>query len=216
MSTTQALLSFALVAMLLTVMPGLDTALVLRTSIVRGRGHAWAAAFGIGAGCLVWGVAAAVGASALLAASHTAYRVLTLAGALYLVAFGARLLWSSLRAVPAAGLTTGDEGRLAMAPRSLAATFTVGAATNLLNPKIGVFYVATIPQFIPEGSSHLLMGVLLAVEHNVIGLLWFAGVITGTRWATRWLGGPSVVRLTDRATGVLLVAFGIRLAANAR
>jgi len=215
MSTTQALLSFALVAVALTVMPGLDTALVLRTSVVRGRGHAWAAAFGIGAGCLVWGVAAAVGASALLAASHTAYRALTVAGALYLVAFGARLLWGSRRRgrpEPALGDAVGGGA----APRPLAATFAAGAATNILNPKIGVFYVATIPQFIPEGASHLLMGVLLAVEHNVIGLLWFAGVITGTRWATRWLGGPSVVRLTDRATGVLLVAFGIRLAANAR
>lgn len=215
MSTTQALLSFSLVALLLTIMPGLDTALVLRTSIVRGRRHAWAAAFGIGAGCLVWGIAAAVGASALLAASHTAYRALTLAGALYLVTFGARLLWTSLRGAPTAPPQV-DDRRADSSPRSLMATFAAGTGTNLLNPKIGVFYVATIPQFIPDGSPHLLMGVLLAVVHNVIGLLWFAAVIGGTRRATRWLGGPSVARVTDRVTGVALVGFGIRLAASAR
>ncbi|MFF2622714.1 LysE family translocator [Oerskovia jenensis] len=215
MSTTQALLSFSFVALLLTIMPGLDTALVLRTSIVHGRRHAWVAASGIGAGCLVWGVGAAVGAAALLAASHTAYRVLTFAGALYLVTFGARLLWTSLRGTPPADLAV-DVTRSVSSPRSLATTFAAGAGTNLLNPKIGVFYVATIPQFIPEGSSHLLMGVLLAVVHNLIGLLWFVGIIAGTRWAARWLGGPSVARVTDRVTGVVLVAFGIRLAASAR
>lgn len=215
MSTAQALLSFSLVALLLTIMPGLDTALVLRTSIVRGRQHAWAAAFGIGTGCLAWGVAAAVGASALLAASHTAYRVLTLAGALYLVAFGARLLWASRRASPPVDVTL-DDGRTTAPTRSFVTTFAAGAGTNLLNPKIGVFYVATIPQFIPDDSSHLLMGVLLAVVHNLIGLLWFAGIIASARWATRWLGGPSVARLTNRLTGVVLVAFGIRLAASAR
>lgn len=214
MSTTQALLSFSLVALLLTVMPGLDTALVLRTSIVRGRRQAWAAAFGIGAGCLAWGVAAAVGASALLAASHTAYRALTLAGALYLVAFGGRLLWSSLRR-SSVGVPLVEEGRETRS-RSLVGAFAAGAGTNLLNPKIGVFYVATIPQFIPEGASHLFMGVLLAVVHNAIGLVWFAVVITGSGWAGRWLGGRTVVRITDRVTGAVLVAFGIRLAASAR
>ncbi|QDW63277.1 LysE family translocator [Oerskovia sp. KBS0722] len=85
-----------------------------------------------------------------------------------------------------------------------------------MSTAIGVFYVATIPQFIPDDSSHLLMGVLLAVVHNLIGLLWFAGIIASARRAARWLGEPSVARLTDRLTGVVLVTFGIRLAASAR
>src|SRR5919112_1050964 len=92
-----AVLSFALVAGLLTLVPGLDTALVLRSSISKSRSFAFATALGINTGAMIWGVAAAVGVSALLAASELAYRVLTLAGAAYMVWLGASLLWKSLR-----------------------------------------------------------------------------------------------------------------------
>ncbi|MEK8229108.1 LysE family translocator [Oerskovia sp. M15] len=119
-------------------------------------------------------------------------------------------------AADATDIAAGQDEPPRAVSRSPWATFAAGAGTNLLNPKIGVFYVATIPQFIPEGSSHLLMGVLLALVHNAIGLVWFAAIITGTHWAGRWLGGPTVVRLTDRITGTVLVAFGVRLAAGAR
>ena len=97
MTVSQAVLGFAVVAGLLTIIPGIDTALVLRSAISRGRAYAFAAAVGINAGCLVWGVAAAVGASALLAASELAYRILTLAGAAYMVWLGIHLLRASLR-----------------------------------------------------------------------------------------------------------------------
>ncbi|SDS76898.1 LysE family translocator [Jiangella sp. DSM 45060] len=210
MTIGQSLASFAVVAALLTVIPGLDTALVLRAAVSRGRGHAVAAALGIGAGCLAWGVAAAVGASALLVASETAYRVLTLAGAVYLVGLGAHLLWTSLRrrgdALPAA----------APAPGSLWASWLTGLGTNILNPKIGVFYVATIPQFIPDGTSPLLMGIALAIVHNLIGMLWFACVIGGAGFMVRALGRSRFARVADRVTGVVLVGFGLRLALQHR
>lgn len=89
MGIEQALLSFAVVAALLTIIPGLDTVLVLRSSISQGRLHGYATALGINAGAMTWGIAAAVGASALLAASETAFTVLKLAGALYLAWLGA-------------------------------------------------------------------------------------------------------------------------------
>ncbi|PZF84358.1 LysE family translocator [Jiangella anatolica] len=210
MTIGQAVASFSLVAALLTVIPGLDTALVLRAAISRGRAHAVAAALGIGAGCLAWGVAAAVGASALLVASEAAYRVLTLAGAVYLVGLGASLLWSSFR-------RTGAElPEVAPAPGSLWVSWLTGLGTNILNPKIGVFYVATIPQFIPDGTSPLLMGILLAVVHNVIGMLWFAVVIGGAGFMARSLGRSRFARIADRVTGVVLVGFGLRLALQHR
>ncbi|WP_258724909.1 LysE family translocator [Cellulomonas sp. NS3] len=216
MTVTQAVLSFALVAGLLTIVPGLDTALVLRSAISRGRAHAFAAGAGVNAGCFAWGVAAAVGASALLAASRTAYTVLTLAGAAYMVVLGAQLLWSGLRRRPAAA---GEPGGAAAAPEprgSVWRAFLMGLGTNLLNPKVGVFYLATIPQFVPDGVSPLLMGVLLAAVHNVLGMAWFAAIILATGFASRWLSGEVVARVTDRVTGVVLVAFGVRLAATAR
>lgn len=216
MTIGQALLSFSVVAALLTVIPGLDTALVLRAAVSRGRAHAVAAALGINAGCFVWGVAAAVGASALLVASETAYRLLTLAGAVYLVVLGGQLLWTSFRR--GGGPDDGDALGPVTAPDrgSLWVSWLTGLGTNILNPKIGVFYVATIPQFIPEGTSPLLMGILLAVVHNLIGMLWFAFVITGAGFMTRAVGRARFARVADRVTGVVLIGFGVRLALQHR
>lgn len=98
----------------------------------------------------------------------------------HLAGLGAHLLWTSFRR-PAAG----DEAVPAPPPRGpLWVSWLTGLGTNILNPKIGVFYVATIPQFIPEGTSPLLMGILLAVVHNLIGMLWFAFVIGGAGFMT--------------------------------
>lgn len=206
-----ALASFALVAALMTIVPGLDTAYVLRTAISRGRRHAYAAALGINAGCLAWGVAAAVGASALLTASEVAFRALTLAGAAYLVLLGTQMFRASFR--PHAEVDVDTD---ALAPWSVWRTCATGVGTNLLNPKIGVFYLATIPLFIPAGVPPLPMGVALAVVHNVIGLAWFTLIIAATGWAGRWLRRPRVGRVTDRVTGGALVLVGVRMAAGAR
>jgi threonine/homoserine/homoserine lactone efflux protein len=91
MSVDQALVSFTLAAGLLTITPGLDTALVLRTAAVEGRKHAMLAGAGICSGCLLWGIAASFGLSALLAVSSVAYSVLQIAGAVYLVYLGIKL-----------------------------------------------------------------------------------------------------------------------------
>jgi threonine/homoserine/homoserine lactone efflux protein len=222
----EAMLLFALVAIPLTIMPGLDSALVLRTAVVSGRRQAYATALGINAGVLVWGVAAAVGATAVLAASATAYRALTLAGAAYLLWLGGQMLWSSFRpgrydTLPAVALRgeaqSGADvhGGDQRAPRSAWRSFAVGATTNLLNPKVGVFYLATIPQFLPDDVPHLLMGLLLAVEHDVLGFVWLALLINAAALAKRWLSGRAIARVTDRVTGVVLLAFGGRLGWNA-
>lgn len=206
---SQAVLSFTVVAGLLTLVPGIDTALVLRSSLTRSRGYAFSTALGIGTGAIAWGVAAAVGVSALLAASGLAYRALTLAGAAYMAWLGVSLLWNSRKGAaqhaPAAALAvTGRD--------SLAKGWLTGAGTNLLNPKVGVFYIATIPQFIPPGMSPLLMGVVLAGVHCVLALAWFALLIFGTGYAARWLQGPRSVRIIDCVTGTVLVGFGVKLA----
>lgn len=149
-------------------------------------------------------------------ASETAYRLLTLAGAVYLVGLGAHLLWTSFRR----GSSVDDGVSLRSAGGaergSLWVAFLTGLGTNILDPKIGVFYVATIPQFIPDGTSPLLMGILLAVVHNLIGMLWFAVVITGAGFMTRALGRSRFARIADRVTGVVLVGFGLRLALQHR
>jgi len=201
---TSALLGFAAVAAVLTVIPGLDTTLVLRSALTQSRRHAVVTALGVSTGALAWGAAAAVGAAALLAASEVAYRAVTIVGAAYMAYLGVMLIVRSFRHDPVV-----LDGPAVALP--LWRSFCSGAWTNLLNPKVGAFYVATIPQFIPDGASHLGMGLLLAGVHDVIGLLWFAGVIWGAQAARRWLANARALKVIDRIAGVVLVGFGARL-----
>ncbi|MFG1927145.1 LysE family translocator [Cryptosporangium sp. NPDC048952] len=218
MTVTSALLSFAAVAALLTIVPGLDTAYVLRTAVVGGRRPAFAAALGIGTGSLAWGAAAAVGVSTLLTASTVAYTALRIAGATYLIWLGAHMLHSTLAGprrrrapgTPAARESGADErvgSRRAWAR---------GALTCLLNPKVGAFYIAVIPQFLPEQAPPLLMGLALALVHNAEGMLWFTALILAAHGMRGWLRRPAVHRAIDRIAGTALIAFGLKLAASPR
>ena len=213
MTVTEALLAFGLVAGLLTIVPGLDTALVLRGTLTRSRRYGFAAASGIQAGTLVWGAAAATGAAALLAASQTAYRVLTVLGAAYMVWLGVSMLWRSARA-PSRDVAQPEAVQIA-ADRT-GQGFGMGLVTNLTNPKVGVFYVATIPQFVPDGVSPLVMGLALAAVHCALGALWLSAVIVGAGRLAPRLHASGAVRWVDRVTGGVLVALGVRLAASAR
>jgi threonine/homoserine/homoserine lactone efflux protein len=201
-----AVLGFGLVAGALTVTPGLDTALVLRAALTGSRRRAMATAAGIVAGLFVWGAAAAAGVSALLTASELAYDVLRCGGAAYLVWFGGRLMVRALRSGPAgeqpARPTVGSSWRAAR----------LGLATNLLNPKVGVFYLALLPQFLPEGGSPLAVGLLLTSVHVALSLIWFALLAVLAEALGRWLRRPATARGIDGITGTALVGFGVRLA----
>ncbi|MFP5369165.1 MAG: LysE family translocator [Actinomycetes bacterium] len=208
MTVGAAVLGFAVVAAVLTLTPGLDTALVLRAALAAGRREAAATAGGIVAGLLVWGAAAAVGVSALLTASELAFDLLGYAGAVYLVWFGARLLRRAARPRPGHPLPEGSLGRSAW--RAARA----GLLTNLLNPKVGVFYVALLPQFVPAGSNPLLVGLLLAGVHALLSVVWFALLISLAATLSRWLRRPATVRVIDGVTGATLIGFGVKLAAT--
>jgi threonine/homoserine/homoserine lactone efflux protein len=202
----QALAGFAVLAAVLTIIPGLDTALVLRSSLSQGRRHAIATALGICSGAFVWGAAAAVGATALLAASEVAFMALKLAGAAYLVVMGVTMF---VRTFLRAAL---DQPEVTRPAGSVRTAFGRGALTNLLNPKVGVFYIAVIPQFIPEGVPALPMGLLLALVHVLESMVWFAAIILASGLARRWLAGERARRWIDRVTGGVLVGFGAALA----
>jgi threonine/homoserine/homoserine lactone efflux protein len=205
-----AVLGFAVVAAALTVTPGLDTALVLRSALTGRRREAVATAGGIVAGLFVWGAAAAAGLSALLTASRLAYDVLRLAGAAYLLWVGGRLLLRAVRP-----RRTGESA--AAAPRVTAwRAARVGLVTNLLNPKVGVFYVALLPQFLPPGADPLAVGLLLAAVHGLLSLLWFGLLVTLAGSLGRRLRRPGTARAIDGVSGAALVGFGVRLALPGR
>ncbi|WP_144123722.1 LysE family translocator [Catellatospora sichuanensis] len=223
MTVTSAVVSFALVAGVLTIIPGVDTALVLRVAVARGRRHAYATAAGICTGALVWGAAAAAGVSALLLASTTAYAVMRAVGGLYLVVIGTLMLrdaWRSRRAGPTAQDTVPAPGRTATTSSPLTGStwraFGAGCLTNLLNPKVGLFYVAMLPQFLPDDVAALPMGLLLALVHDIEAMIWFALLIGGIGLARRWwtgdTAGPARIRrIIDALAGTLLLTLGLRL-----
>lgn len=205
MTLTAALASFAVVAALMTITPGLDTALVLRTAAARGATHAWCTALGVGLGVLVWAGAAAAGVSALLAASEVAFTVVRLAGAAYMVYLGVGMLVRALRGTRVvAAVEVGQVTRLV--------SFREGLLTNLLNPKVGAFYVAVLPQFLPPGESALLVGLLLGLVHTLLGVLWFGLLIAAAASVGRFLARPGVVRGIDGVAGAVITGFGVRLA----
>ncbi|MCX4756700.1 LysE family translocator [Kitasatospora purpeofusca] len=216
MEMTTALWSFALVVGLLTLTPGLDTALILRTSALGHRRQAWGVVLGIQTGTLLWGALTSAGVTALLTASQLGYEILRWAGAAYLVWMGVGMLRSRAHPEPEQGAPadTAADTPAETSTGGLAAGWRRGLLTNLLNPKVGVFYVAVLPQFIPAGAPHFAAGVALTCVHVVEGLLW-STVLVGFAQALRgWLRRPSARRAMDRVTGLAVVGFGVKLAVS--
>jgi threonine/homoserine/homoserine lactone efflux protein len=211
-SLSTAVLSFALVAALVTIIPGLDTAMVLRAAIVHGRKQAFATALGINTGALIWGAGAAVGVSALLTASTVAYTALRIAGTIYMIWLGARLLLGALRKSDLASTVT----QRAAVPSGALRSWLRGLMTNLLNPKIGAFYVAVLPQFIPAHASHLAVGLLLAFVHDLEAIVWFTALILGSHSMRTILSRRSARRAADGITGATLIGFGVKLGLSSK
>jgi threonine/homoserine/homoserine lactone efflux protein len=229
--------SFILVVGLLTLTPGLDTALILRTAALGAPRRAWGVVLGIQGGTLVWGVLTSAGVTALLTASHVAYEVLRWAGAAYLIWLGLGMLRHARRptsaapsaataaaAGPAAGAAASTSGAAAADASASAADavakndffpgFRRGALTNLLNPKMGVFYVALLPQFIPSGAPTFGYGVLLACIHIMLGTVWSAVLVLLARRLRGVLQRPRARQVLDRITGTVIAGFGVRLATS--
>ncbi|KQZ98406.1 MAG: LysE family translocator [Achromobacter sp.] len=217
MTATAALLAFTLAAAILTITPGLDNALVLRTAAVEGSRRALMAGLGISAGCLLWGAIAAFGLGSLLAVSTLAYDTLRICAAIYLFYLGIKLLWSTRsRRKTAMASPTGILATPARPSSTATGWFVRGCLTNALNPKVGVFYITFLPQFIPAGTDVLRFSLLLATVHAIVGMLWFVLLVAATRPLARWLSRPAVTRGLDRVTGAVFIAFGLRLALEKR
>jgi threonine/homoserine/homoserine lactone efflux protein len=208
-----AVLAFAGVAAVANVTPGLDMMLVLRTSVSGGRRAGLAAALGVNTGCLAWGVATAAGLSALLAASHVAFDVVRITGAVYLTWLGGSALWRSRRRNME---RTADGAALAGqpapdAPEGRFAAFRSGVGTNLLNPKAGVFYMSLLPQFIPHGAPVFGTTILLtAIDITELMLLYC--VVSGAASALRdRLSRASFRRRMEQVSGVVFLGFAVSL-----
>lgn len=208
MSLVEALVAFTLAAGLLTLTPGLDTALILRTAAAEGPKRAVLAMVGILAGCFVWGGLVAFGLGAVLAASTLAFTVLKWIGAAYLLWLGIGLILKPRSRFEVGTAPTSSGGDTAWMRR--------GFLSNLLNPKMGVFYVSFLPQFLPNGVPAAPFMLLLTAIHVLLGVIWLGLLIAATQPLARVLRQAAVVRWLDRITGGVFIAFGLKLALERR
>jgi threonine/homoserine/homoserine lactone efflux protein len=198
---------FILSGLLLNVTPGPDTAYIIGRSVQLGWRGGAAAALGISAGCFVHVFAAAIGLSALLAASSAAFTLVKWAGAAYLCYIGAKMLLSRQEA-PADDMATVSNAI------SLRQVFLQGSLTNVLNPKVALFFLAFLPQFVAADSPHktaafLLLGLIFIFN----GTLWCLGVAAFAASAAGRIRQSGVVlRWINRALGGLFVYLGVRVA----
>jgi threonine/homoserine/homoserine lactone efflux protein len=207
--------AFVAVATLLAVTPGADTLLVVRNVLTRGRVAALLTVAGIAGGCVVHAVLSAVGVSLILVRSAEAFAVLRFCGAAYLMVLGAQSLrrwWQ-----PDDGAPAGSDAPLA-APRPARRlrSFLEGLLTNVLNPKVGIFYLAFLPQFIGPGDPVLERSLLLAALHIGIGVVWLSLLSLGVGRIRPLVESRLWRARLEGVSGAVLIALGVRLAAARR
>ena len=209
MPDTPQLLTFIAAGLLLNLTPGPDVFFIVTNALRRGARAGLVAALGIAAGCCVHIVAAAVGMSAVVAASTTAFTVLKWVGALYLVWVGASMLFA--RAKPdAPGLMSGVE----VTQGSLWRVFRRGFWTNAVNPKVALFFLAFVPQFIAPDTAHPSLAFLaLGLLFNFNALWINFGWVVAAAWMARRVGAVQRgLQWLERAAGLVFIGFGVRLA----
>ncbi|MBC8950029.1 LysE family translocator [Xenorhabdus sp. TS4] len=206
MTIMDSLLAFTVAATLLTLTPVLDTALVLRTATVEGSKKAFQAALGINTGCFIWGAMVAFGLGTLIAVSELAFNILKWCGALYLCWLGIQMIWHPQK----------DLGREVSSSVKGQNWFIKGMLGNVLNPKMGVFYISFLPQFIPQGHSPTLWTFSLVAIHVLLGTLWSLLLIYATRPLSHLLRRENVIKWMNRATGGLFLLFAFKLVMSSR
>ncbi|MCH7310683.1 LysE family translocator [Acinetobacter sp. ANC 4805] len=199
------LVSYLIAITLLTLTPGLDTTLIIRTATIEGKVKAFQAALGINLGCIVWGIIVACGLGALLMTSDLAFNALKWMGAAYLTWLGFNLI---------------------LKPRTQLAGLNESAATqnwfmkglwgNLLNPKVGIFYISFLPQFIPHTASPVVWTMGLVLIHVLIGFIWSIFLIVAMQSIAAYLKQPKFIQYMDRITGSIFILFALKLALSKR
>jgi threonine/homoserine/homoserine lactone efflux protein len=204
-----SLAAAVVVLSLLVLLPGPDVAVVTRVALSSGRRAAAEAAAGIVAGLIVWGGLTVAGLAAILATSAQAYAVVKYAGAAYLVLIGLHTLWQTRRRPAEDSPATAD-------PAAVRHPWRAGLMTNVLNPKIAVFYTGLLPQLVPAGAPTTPTLIGLVAIHVLLTLAWlnlYAGLLHAARTTVQ---RPKVRTALERVTGIALVGLGARVATQSR
>ena len=196
---------FIATAVVLVITPGQDTFFILGRSLSGGRASGIAAALGITAGSVIHTFAAALGLSALLATSPYAFMAVKFAGAAYLIYIGVRALLTRA-SLPGNGTTSGEGGSWS--------AFRQGIVTNLLNPKVALFFLALMPQFIEAASSHKVAAFLvLGLSFVTLGVIWcLVLAIAAAKLRGAFLRRPSMANVLNKVAGAMFIGLGLKLA----
>jgi threonine/homoserine/homoserine lactone efflux protein len=205
-----AFLAFAVV---LSISPGPDDVLVLRSALAGGCRRGMVTVAGVAAGSAVWGIATAVGLAAAVVPSSPVYEALRLSGAGYLVLLGAGpALASRCRQARRAAPSPPEATERPSAPGGAGSAFWVGLLSDLLSPKIGLFYVAVLPQFVPGGTAALPYSLLLCAIDIGVAVTWLTALAWVADAAVGWLVRPRVVLWSQRVVSTFLIGLGVSTA----
>ena len=202
----ETLVSFAGIAVLVSLTPGPATALVVRSAALHGRREALLVTVGNSTGILMWALASVLGISALVAASETAFVVLKVVGAAVLIVLG-------VQAVRGRG---GDEAEEPDRARNARTSYGHGLMTSFANPKLAVFFIALFPQFVPSGASVLPTTLAMALLLIAVDLVYFTLLALVVSRAKHAVVGSKLARRIERLTGAVMIALGVRVAFDQR
>lgn len=199
---------FIATAVLLIITPGQDTFFILGRSLSGGRNEGIAAALGVSAGSVIHTLFAALGLSALLATSPQAFMVVKLAGAAYLIYIGVRALLARAQAMPGGDTSQGSDGRWP--------AFRQGVLTNVLNPKVALFFLALLPQFIEAASTQKVAAfVALGLSFVALGTVWCVALaIAAASLRSAFLRRPSMANVLNKIAGAMFIGLGLKLATS--
>ncbi|TXC92839.1 LysE family translocator [Metabacillus litoralis] len=199
------LFTFLVLSLFVVMSPGIDTALITKRTISDGRNAGYKMALGITTGSLVHTFAAAFGLSAILMQSAVAFEIVKYAGSIYLIYLGLSSFISKKK-----NDTTIDERQHQVEEKKSA--FNQGLFSNVLNPKVAMFFITFLPQFIKTGENATQQLILMGVIYTLLSISWFFIYVFFINYLREWLMSPKVQKVMDQATGLVLIGFGLKLA----
>lgn len=202
------ILAFTSIVVLLTITPGADTMLTIRSVLAGGRRAGICTTLGISSGLFFHAAISALGLSVILVQSAMAFTVVKWVGAGYLIVLGVQSLLHALRGAPAPAAEEEPPAR----PRSLRSAYLTGLLTNVCNPKVAIFYLAFLPQFLDLARPMLPQALLLGGIHAALNTAWLSLIVVLFGQFRALLRRPAVQRRLEAITSVVLIGFGLRLA----
>lgn len=195
--------TFLILTLFVIMSPGIDTALITKRTMSGGQTGGYKMALGLASGSLVHTLAATFGLSALLLQSALAFEIVKYAGALYLMYLGISTFLSK---------KTDTVSPIKEEKSKETSAFRQGLVSNVLNPKVAVFFLTFLPQFVQSDQNVTLQLLLMGITYTILAITWFFVFVFFINYLRKWLTTPSVQRFMDKATGVVLIGFGLKLA----